>query len=123
MTFYFVEQKFPLSDPNMDLDFTNDILYQHIIGDESIISPDNYDNGDIVPNRRRQARPSDISSSTIDGRNYGRNIVILFIIFMIMLLLIYYFTGDFGSRNGYVIPINGVGINNNNISSYRYMIQ
>lgn len=121
MTYYFVEQKFPLSDPNMDLDFTNDILYQHIIGDESIIDPDPYDNGNIVPNRRRQPRPSDISNETVDSRNYGRNVVILFIILMIMLFMIFYFTDSFSSKKpGFVIPLNTVGINNGAISSYRF---
>jgi hypothetical protein len=118
MSFYFVEDRHPTSDPNMDLDFTNDILYQHIIGDESIIDPSPYDNGNIVPNNRRKPRPSD---RTIDDRMYGNTIVILLLIIMILLFVGYYYIGNTKTSNGYIIPIQTYGPNNGMIRTFKYL--
>ena len=37
MSYHFVNNRYPVSDPNTDLNFNNDILYHHIVGDDSII--------------------------------------------------------------------------------------
>ena len=60
MSYYFINNRYPISDPNTDLNFNNDILYQHIVGDESRVAPTPYDNGGQVPRITREPDRKDI---------------------------------------------------------------
>lgn len=92
MSYYFVNQRFPVSDPNLDLNFNNDILYQHILGDEAMVQKDfPYENADQVPKRARRPTRSDIQTSPP-----SYNVSLLFIVIVIMILLFYYMAGAAG---------------------------
>jgi hypothetical protein len=87
MSLNFIVDRFPVSDPNTDLNFDNDILYSKIVGDVSMINPAPYDNADQTPKRKR-----DISSSDIDlsNREPSYNIFLFFIMIIILIILVYY---------------------------------
>lgn len=85
MSYYFVNNKYPISDPNIDLNFNNDILYQKILGDESIVDPRPYDNGDQQPRRSRRPNRSDIRD-----KPPTYNILLSFILITILIVITFY---------------------------------
>jgi hypothetical protein len=87
MSYYFVNNKYPVSDPNIDLNFNNDILYHHIVGDDAVIDPKPYDNADQKPRRSRNPDRSDIRQ---DPPTY--NILLSFILIAILVVITFYLT-------------------------------
>jgi hypothetical protein len=85
MSYYFVNNKYPLSDPNIDLNFNNDILYNHIVGDDAVIAPTPYKNAGIQPSRSRKANKGDITP-----KSPSYNIFLCFILFTILVVLTFY---------------------------------
>lgn len=85
MSYYFVNNRYPVSDPNMDLNFNNDILYQNILGDEAMIDPHPYDNADEEPKRARKPDGQDIRAKAP-----GYNISLCFILIVILVIIIFY---------------------------------
>jgi hypothetical protein len=85
MSYYFVNNKYPVSDPNTDLNFNNDILYNHIVGDDSVIDPKPYDNAEQKP--RKSRRPS---TSDIKQKPPSYNIFLSFILMVILALIVFY---------------------------------
>lgn len=91
MSYYFIENMYPEQDPNIDLNFDNDILYGAILNDEL----DKYDTKyaitpDVIPNKNtkkhtiRQAKKEDKSNTRL---------YIIFIIIIIALVLLWYVYG------------------------------
>jgi hypothetical protein len=87
MSYYFVNNKYPISDPNTDLNFNNDILYQHILGDEGRVGPKPYNNANQIPRRARKPSKDDILI-----RPPSHNIYLLFILGVIVTIMIFYMT-------------------------------
>ena len=88
MSYSFVNNRNPLSDPNTDLNFNNDVLYQYILGDEATVNPKPYSNADQTP-RSTKPKPRSVWSS---GPSY--NIFLLFILFAIIVVLGLYMIND-----------------------------
>lgn len=89
MPYVFVDERYPVSDPNIDLNFNNDILYSNIVGDVSLIAPLPYDNNNQIP---RKSRPP--TSSDIIEREPSYNIFMCFIMIVILVLIIMYTIND-----------------------------
>ncbi len=85
MSYYFVNNRYPVSDPNMDLNFNNDILYQNILGDEAMVAPQKYANADEVPKRSRRPDNRDIRAKAP-----GYNIALCFIMIVILVVIMFY---------------------------------
>jgi hypothetical protein len=91
-TYYFIENRYPQNDPNIDLNFDNDILYSDIIDDEV----DRYDSNakndktilPIKPTGKKDIRKQKRTNKT----NYS--IYFYFILAIITLMLIWYFYKD-----------------------------
>jgi hypothetical protein len=83
MGYNFIETKYPVRDPNIDINFNNDILYKALDGDDTV---DKYNIKHESPNKNtnyvKQSRHSDYS------------IYIYFIIVVIFLVLIWYYYGS-----------------------------
>lgn len=91
MSYYFIENAHPEQDPNIDLNFDNDILYGAILNDEL----DKYDTkyamvSNVPPNKNTQkhtikaTKKSDASSTRV---------YVIFIIIIISLVLLWYIYG------------------------------
>lgn len=89
MSYYFVNNKYPISDPNIDLNFNNDILYSHIVGDDAVIAPQPYKNAEVSPKRSRRPDRGDITP-----RAPSYNIFLCFILFTILAILTFYLTRE-----------------------------
>ena len=87
MSFYFVNNKYPISDPNTDLNFNNDILYQDIVGDVAVVDPRPYENGDQTPRRSRRPDRTDIRQ-----KPPTYNILLAFILIAILVVIVFYLT-------------------------------
>jgi len=87
MSYHFVNNRYPVSDPNNDLNFNNDILYHHIVGDDSIIDPKPYDNAEQTPRRSRKPDRNDIRQQP---PTY--NILLSFILMVILAVMVFYLT-------------------------------
>lgn len=87
MSYYFVNNKYPVSDPNIDLNFNNDILYNHIVGDDAIVDPKPYDNADQSPRRGRKPDRGDITP-----KEPTYNILLSFILIVILVAIVFYMT-------------------------------
>ena len=85
MSYYFVNNKYPVSDPNIDLNFNNDILYNHVVGDDAVIAPKPYKNAEVSPRRSRRPNRGDITP-----RKPSYNIFLCFILFTILVVLTFY---------------------------------
>ncbi len=108
MSYYFVNDKYPISDPNIDLNFNNDILYQHMLGDEAVVDPRDYKNGDQQPRRSRKPTSSDIRQK---APSY--NIFLSFILIVILALIVFYMTRPSPSRRDNRVRIQLGGIDKN----------
>lgn len=91
MSYYFIENKYPDQDPNIDLNFDNDILYGAILNDEL----DKYDTRyamtpDVKPNKNTKKHPITRNTKT-DSSN--TRLYIIFIIIIISLVLLWYIYG------------------------------
>jgi hypothetical protein len=90
MSYYFIENKYPERDPNIDLNFDNDILYGAIFNDEL----DKYNtpyaiNPDDVPYKSKKkhsikAKKKDQSSSKV---------YVIFIVIIIAIIMLWYIYG------------------------------
>lgn len=88
MSYSFVNNRNPISDPNTDLNFNNDVLYQYILGDEAMVNPKPYSNADQTP---RSTKPK---SQTVRPTGPSYNIFLLFILFAIIVVLGIYMIND-----------------------------
>lgn len=94
MSYSFVNNRYPISDPNTDLNFNNDILYQYLLGDEGTVNPKPYSNADQKP---RLAKPKP-RSVRYDFPSY--NVFLLFILFSIVIVLgLYMVNSDSKTKN------------------------
>jgi hypothetical protein len=92
MSYYFIEKSNPLSDPNIDLNFDNDILYSDILRDEIDKYNTSYivDKDEAIPMRPNNLRQQNTKKSD----NKKNNMYILFIIFAVVLIGIWYVYGN-----------------------------
>lgn len=74
MSYYFVENKYPISDPNLDLNFANDILYNDLYG--------KYSND--------QKHTPKINPPHAPKKNKKYNYIYLFFIILIILLIFFW---------------------------------
>jgi len=91
MSYYFIEDKYPDHDPNIDLNFENDILYGALRGDEI----DKYNTGNaIIPDIQPSAN-QDKHNIRTKKKSVGSNtrIYVVFIFFVILVLLLWYMYG------------------------------
>lgn len=102
MSYYFVNNKYPVSDPNTDLNFNNDILYQDLVGDVGMIAPKSYDNGDQTPRRSRRPDRTDIRQQP---PTY--NILLSFILIVILVVITFYLTRTKSPSNAYDAQTGG----------------
>jgi hypothetical protein len=104
MSFYFIENKNPLDDPNIDLDFTNDALYGTLIGDELDKYNIPYANDGVIPDRpvRNTIQKRQNKKSKTNNKNNKQtessyfNISVVFIIIVIIIIFLWYV---FGGKN------------------------
>lgn len=98
MSYYFIENRNPNNDPNIDLRFDNDILYTELTrGDEL----DKYNTPYVV----NDIRPARGKNKKVDKKKQTNNadtntkIYVLFIIGVICLVLLWYFYGSSQDTN------------------------
>jgi hypothetical protein len=87
MSYYFIENKYPIQDPNIDLNFNNDILYSDLTGD----SLDKYNNPDVVNPYVLPSKSQTKSSLKKPPVKKEYNIYLIFVMVVIFLLLLWYF--------------------------------
>jgi hypothetical protein len=85
MKYYFIENTTPISDPNINLNFNDDILYKNIIGDNQYIDQQSERNGSVNP---LPAKPKSVQKK-VQPFNWVPIIFILLAIFTIMLWYVY----------------------------------
>jgi hypothetical protein len=85
MSYRFVEHKYPSTEPNIDLNFNNDIIYSDILDDQYENYKGKYENANVVPTNRERKNHSakNKSSNTI-------YIIFLFIVIILVTLRYYY---------------------------------
>lgn len=85
MPYRFVENSYPNSDPNLDLDFGNNILYKELVDDDIDSHNIKYENRNVKSLKDNKNR------KVIKRRQKNtHNIYILFILVIIMLLIFWY---------------------------------
>lgn len=85
MSYRFIEMNNLTDNPNIDLDFGNNILYKELIDDDLDTHNIVYNTGDV------KATHSNKSRNIVKKRQQDtRNIYILFIVVIIMLLIFWY---------------------------------
>lgn len=85
-TYYFIENRYPQEDPNLDLNFDNDILYSDIVD----VDVDKYDTPympQVTPDKSKEKKDLRINKPK-KGMNY--NIFFYFILAIIILMLLWY---------------------------------
>ncbi|VBB18465.1 hypothetical protein YASMINEVIRUS_928 [Yasminevirus sp. GU-2018] len=93
--YYFIENRDPSNDPNVDLDFGNDILYKELTGDEL----DKYKTYQVVANvKPAKTRKRVQLRANKDKNDSGNSIYILFIVLVVGLVLFWYFYGSRSSE-------------------------
>jgi hypothetical protein len=80
MSYYYVENRYPTSDPNTDLNFNNDILYSRLFDDDLDKNNIPYNNDGIVPIQSKNSYQSSDNSET-DNTN---GLYILFILIIVI---------------------------------------
>jgi hypothetical protein len=85
MSYRFVEKIYPISDPNRDLDFGNNILYKELVDDDIDTHNVRYDNGNVKSLKDNKDR-----KVIIIRQKNTNNIYILFVFIVIMLLVYWY---------------------------------
>lgn len=86
--YYFIENKNPTSDPNIDLNFDNDLLFSDIIADDyDKYKGSNVINENIPPHQPAKNQP--LYKQTLKPQN-NANIYVIFIIIVIILLFLWY---------------------------------
>lgn len=84
MSYNFIKNKYPYSDPNIDLNFNNDILYQYIVDDDYKDSKlPHYQNGNVKP-RENKVKNYD------NRKKDNKNVYVMFIVCAIVIMLIWY---------------------------------
>ena len=93
MSYYFIENTNPSSDPNVDLNFANDILYSDILRDEIDKYNTSYivDKDEAIPTKSKNGIQKNIDNKKSDNKK--NNMYILFIIFAVLLVGIWYVFG------------------------------
>jgi hypothetical protein len=86
MSYRFVEHKYPDSDPNIDLNFNNDILYSDISGDKYIDYVNQYKNSDVIPTAR--AKKQQVKKQNTD------TVYVVFLLIVIALIILWYYYGQ-----------------------------
>lgn len=99
--YYFIEDKYPQHDPNIDLNFDNDILYGALLNDEL----DKYNTPFVsvpeVPsskNEKKHTIRADQKSGESDNRIY-----VVFILIVIILIFLWYIYGSESKKKPNII--------------------
>jgi hypothetical protein len=99
--YYFIEERYPQNDPNIDLNFDNDMIYGALLNDEL----DKYNTPFVsvpeVPaskNEKKQSIRADQRSNDSDSRVY-----VAFIIIVIVLVIIWYIYGGESKKKPNII--------------------
>lgn len=92
--YYFIENKNPTSDPNLDLNFDNDLLFSDIIADDY----DKYKeahviNESISPRVPAKRPPSQKQQQKLLSKRTNTNIYVVFIIIVIIAIFLWYIYG------------------------------
>src|SRR5579872_179627 len=101
MSYYFIENRNPENDPNIDLRFDDDILYTELTrGDELDKYNTPYVVNDVRPARGKNKKVDNNKKSRFNKTNdSGTKIYVLFIIGVICLVLLWYFYGSSQDTN------------------------
>ena len=86
MPYQYVENRYPTSDPNTDLNFNNDILYENLVRDQARIDEATPRNANVIPSRSREKRVSKIEKT----KDYSNMIYVLFIFVVILVIVLWY---------------------------------
>ena len=84
MSYRYVEHKYPNSDPNIDLNFNNDILYSNLTSDKYVDYIRENRNNDVKPS------PSSKKKPIVKKQSSYMTYAIFFIIIIGLLVLWYY---------------------------------
>lgn len=85
--YYYIENRDPLQDPNVDLNFNNDILYSGLLGDDVDASDVPIRVFDVEPSK--STKKHNIKKDT-DRQRHNYNICLYFILIVIGLLFVWY---------------------------------
>lgn len=86
MPYQFVEHRYPASDPNIDLDFTDDLIYADITGDKTKEYVSAYQNSNVIPNKQGKKTPLKKTQNPF-------NIYVVFLLLVIALIILWYYYG------------------------------
>jgi hypothetical protein len=98
MSYDFIENKYPLSDPNININFNDDILYRHIVDNDDQIDFDVDEEQKPLPARDRIIK----KQKKIPIFN---TYLVMTIMFMLV-LMIWYFNMPVKSNNGKMFNLN-----------------
>ena len=90
--YYFIENKNPINDPNIDLNFDNDLLYSDIIADDY----DKYREAHVINESispRDPAKKQPIQKLKNQQKPLNYNIYVIFIIVVILFVFVWYTYG------------------------------
>lgn len=98
MSYYFIENKNPLSDPNTDLNFNNDILYDYVLDEDVRYSgTPPYENSNIQPkisSDKSENKNKELIDNIKERESSSNMIYILFIFLTILLMILWYVYGN-----------------------------
>ena len=105
MSYYFIENKYPTDDPNIDLDFTNDTIYNLLIDSDEYQFrqdvPDIVTTEYVEPYNEVKQKPK---NKKIKDRT--NSVYIFFIVFAIFLVLLWYFYISGSNAPKFTAPID-----------------
>lgn len=98
-TYYFIENKYPVGDPNIDLNFDNDILYSELVDDDidKYTTPYVPEVAPYKPTEKMNIRKEKITTKS----NYS--VYFYFILTIIGLMLLWYFYKDSGNEKKNIV--------------------
>ena len=98
MPYYYIEHMYPEQDPNIDLNFDNDILYKSLLRDNINASSMKYKNtSDVNPSKKHNSLRQ---TNDNDNNKSNTTLYIFYIVVIIMLVLFWYMYRRTGKGKG-----------------------
>lgn len=88
MSYYFIENKYPDSDTNIDLNFDNDILYTEVVDKDLDKNNVRYENGNVKALKNKKKSVQNVKET--DTSESSDSVYLLFIIIVIMIIVLWY---------------------------------
>lgn len=87
MSYYFIEDRYPIGDPNTDLNFENDILYSTLLDDDLDKHNIPYKNANVISRKKTSANRQ---TTNTESDYSGTNIYVLFLLIVVLCVIIWH---------------------------------